>query len=394
MLDATAILGVKKMRNISMGLNSIFMNKLLVSLPIVILCFGIVSNALNTLIFAKKRMRSSPTLRFLLYLSIADIFVLIMAIIEILFKSDFSLGLRESSLFVCNIQKFLSYSSTYISSCLSMTVNICRALIISYVPTRFRRKRFGKKTVRFKKNILTKSFVDKTMILIVICVFLLNSHFIFLLKPSYAVAYNNQDFLRINDNKTNASKYEYDLFKCVPIGNSLYEAFLVHAWFWIDLFIFSIGPFASMSICSGIIIANLLRLNQDISNRLDSNSNRFKKRVYSRKLRKNTQISFMLISSNLYFLITMCLFWIWFLDANRHQKESFATHLKQSFIYTLLYSNNAFQILFYALFSSQYRREFCNLYGCKLICDELMLNSFVEGGQFVLDRSSKEPTIT
>ena len=248
-----------------------------------------------------------------------------------------------------------------------------------------------KKTVRFKKNILTKSFVDKTMILIVICVFLLNSHFIFFLKPSYAIAYN-QDYLNLNDTKMNMFKDDYDLFKCIPRRNSLYEAFLVHAWFWIDLFIFSIGPFASMAICSGIIIVNLQRLNS--SNRLDSNSNRFKKRVYSRKLRKNIQISLMLISSNLYFLITMSIFWIWFMDVNRHHQESFATHLKQSFIYTLLYSNNAFQILFYALFSSQYRREFCNLYGCKLICDELMLNSFVEGGQFVSDRSSKEPTIT
>ena len=360
---------------------------LLSYLPIIILCFGIVSNVINTFIFGKKCMRSSPTLRFLLYLSITDIFVLIMVLFEILFKSDYSLGLRESSLFVCNIQKFLSYSSTYISSCLSMTVNICRALIISYVPSRIRPKRFMKKNVRFKKNTLTKSFVDKTMIFIVICVFLLNSHFIFLLKPSYAVSYN-QDYLHLNDTKANASKYEYELFKCVPIGNSFYEAFLVHAWFWIDLFIFSIVPFASMSICSGIIIVNLLRLNQDFSNRLDSNSNKFKKRVYSRKLRKNIQISLMLISSNLYFLITMCLFWIWFMDGNRHHKESSATHLKQSFMYTLMFSNNAFQILFYALFSSQYRREFCYLSFCRLFCQDYYLESNFETTPYI------KPTIT
>jgi len=439
------------------------MNHLLTIIPIVILTFGIVGNAINTLIFAKKSMRSSPTLRFLLYLSMADLIVLIMGMSEILLKSDFSFGLRDSSLFVCNIQKFISYSSTYISSLLSVSLNVYRAKLISYVS--YRHRKMNKKRVRFKRTPYQRnSFIDCLTKFIIIFVFILNSHFIFLLKPSYIVSFddlNNVQKLAKSQNETKQKQvpfqfrkhprplldsfyanmlaaqrksqtvtvfrnrlntfdtvayswmtrsatvidggrrlqrlwavtttttstttntpenvtskanlkendYFYDVFKCLPKRNSFYEYFLIRAWIWIDICLFSLIPFISMTLCSIIIIVNLMRLNKIYSSRLALNTNTLTKSIYKRKLRNNVQISFMLIGSNVYFLITMCIFWIWFsILGNKNRSETFGTNVKQSFVYTLLYSNNAFGILFYSLFSTQYRKEIVRLYVCKFLC--------------------------
>jgi hypothetical protein len=88
------------------------------------------------------------------------------------------------------------------------------------------------------------------------------------------------------------------------------------------------------------------------------------KRIYSRKLRKNIQISLVLVSSNLYFLATMIIFWLWLLSDD-YQVVSFEGGLKQSFVYLLLYSNNASGILFYIFSSEQFRCEFLRIF-CKI----------------------------
>ena len=366
----------------------------LILVLISILIFGIVGNVISIFIFGKKKMRASPTLRFLLYLSVVDLFVLMMGISEILLKSGFSFGLRDSSLFVCNIQKFIGYSSTYISSLLSVAVNIYRAKKVSYL-FHLNTEINKTKRVRFKKTIdQTNSLVDSITKFVIIFVFLLNSHFIFLLKSSHVVYFEDDlKLLKLNETQINS----YDVFSCVPFQNSFYEKFLVHAWFWIDLLLYSLIPLISMTICSIIIIVNLMKLNRGYSTRLDLNSSSFTKRIYSRKLRKNIQISLILICSNGYFFITTVIFWTWFSIVDKEfLDENFGTYFKRSLVYTLLYSNNAFGILFYGLFSTQYRRHLIGLPGCNFFCREFMLSSSVQV-QLKENTSLKgaiDPTIT
>jgi hypothetical protein len=333
-------------------MNAIFLNRVLIFLPMLIFVFGIVGNGLNTLIFAKKHMRSSPTLRFLLYLSIADLIVLIMGTSEVLLKSDYSLGLRDSSLFVCNIQKFVSYSSTYVSSFLSIAFNVYTAKIISII-SQNNKIHCRKRQIRCHSI----SYVDLIAMLIVVLVVVFNSHFIFLLKPSYVISFDKT--LSFNQTQLNG----YPVFTCIPVRRSfLYEFFISHTWTWLDLMIFSVFPFASQSICSVIIVVKLKKIFQGYATRLDLISNYSTRRVYAATLRKNIQIYFMLFSSNLYFLFTMSVFWTWFiLEGSKRHEETFESNLKQSLVYTLLYSNNAFGIIFYGLFSRQYRREFAKL---------------------------------
>lgn len=70
---------------------------------IIILLIGLIGNMLNLIVFTKKRMRQEPTFRFLLYLSIFDILVLIFGIKDILIKQIYEIEIRTYSNFVCKV---------------------------------------------------------------------------------------------------------------------------------------------------------------------------------------------------------------------------------------------------------------------------------------------------
>jgi hypothetical protein len=224
--------------------------KLLSYIPLVVLAFGIIGYLINICIFAKKKMRSySSTFRFLMYLSITDLFVLLFGATEFIVKSDFSLNVKDSSLFSCNIQKFLIYTFTHISSCISIAVTIDRAKIISKIefnqianvsqalsPQIFSTpsNHKSKNNLWLCKSKCTR--VDCISIIIVLLSILLNSHFLIFLSKSSLIYIDENDYLRAW-NKFSMNKSMHHIFRCVPEKNSFYEFFLLHSWFWIDLFL-------------------------------------------------------------------------------------------------------------------------------------------------------------
>jgi hypothetical protein len=208
--------------------------------------------------------------------------------------------------------------------------------------------------------------VDCISIVIVLFSIVLNSHFLILLSKSSLVYVDENDYLSILNNRLYMNASTHHIGRCVPVKNFLYEFFLLHSWFWIDLCLMSILPFVTMVVCSAFIIVKLKTINRAYMARLvlSREQNVLVKRIYSRKLRKNIQISLVLVSSNLYFLATMIIFWLWFL-CDDYQVASFESGLKQSFVYLLLYSNNASGILFYIFSSEQFRCEFLRIF-CKI----------------------------
>jgi hypothetical protein len=58
----------------------------------------------------------------------------------------------------------------------------------------------------------------------------------------------------------------------------------------------------------------------------------------------------------------MVIFWLWFLFKSNIEKESVQSSLRQSFVYMLLYTNNAFDFVFYGMSSQKYRKEFRKLF--------------------------------
>ena len=359
-------------------------DKLISVIPsVLILIFGIIGNLTSILIFSRRKLRMMSTFRFLLYLSITDLFLLIFSAPEVMLKSDFSLELRDFSLFPCNIQKFIAYSTSYMSSLLSIAVSVDRAQIVS----RLAQFKIEKKdtdqtpantattntdaTKRNQKKVFwfhSKNFVvDAVVVSIVISSLLLNAHLIFLLKP-LTLAFVKHSFQQdatlnaFEEYASNFSASKYEIFVCIPEKDSLYENFVTHAWLWADLSIFSVIPFVCMSTCTILIIIKLKKIQSDYRQRLTrAHTSRFTKRIFHKKLKKNANISIMLVLTNLYFLFIMIIFWIWFWFSFKGI-ETLKKSLIQSYVYMLLYSNNSFGIIFYLIWSEHFRAEFKKLF--------------------------------
>ena len=337
--------------------------------------FGVIGNVINIVVFAQRRMRQTSTFRYLLYLSISDLFVVLFSATEVLIKSNLSHEIREFSIFPCNVQKFLTYSTNYVSSCLSIAVSIEKALIVSRISsdlfessqssqdkeesrTSFKAMRH-KCSTRSLVNRQRNSLVDRNAAAIVITIMLVNSHFIFLMKPTSIFRFHDQE--HEYGARENGSS-EYDIINCLPVKELFYDEFLVNIWSWVDFCLYSILPFSFMTVCSVIIIVKLKKINEIYVSLLGSSV--FNRAIYLKKLKRNFQASLMLVTTSSYFLFSMLIFWIWFF-CSRGRMESVESSPVQTLVYMLLYANNAFDILFYSMSSQKFRTELFNLLGAR-----------------------------
>ena len=89
-----------------------------------IIIIGIVGNMICIIIYGKKKIKKSLTIRFLLYLSITDLVILVLCAIESSVQYLFSFDLRALSLFTCRFDTFLTYFLTQTRNFLSMAITI------------------------------------------------------------------------------------------------------------------------------------------------------------------------------------------------------------------------------------------------------------------------------
>ena len=337
-------------------------NTMLSFVPIaVFIVFGIIGNVINVLIFSKRKMRHIATFRYLLYLSVSDLFVLLFTASDNLIKSNISLGFREYSLFPCNIHKFLAYSTSYVSSCLSIAVSIEKALVVSRISLdsldMSQSKNSCPSDVSSRKALLRRriTLVDRNVAILVVAMLLINIHFVFLIKPTSIFSSQDRDQHK-NGLEANGSSFE--IVYCMPAKELFYAEFLANAWIFLDICMYSLLPFSFMSVCSVIIIVKLKKVNKIYVSLMDSSV--FNRSIYLKKLKRNFETSLMLLSTSFYFLVTMVIFWICFFFY-KDRRESLENNLVHTLVYMLLYSNNAFGILFYALCSQKYRTLVFNL---------------------------------
>ena len=146
--------------------------------------------------------------------------------------------------------------------------------------------------------------------------------------------------------------------KCFAQSGSLYEKFLLNTWFWLDLSAYSLIPATGMIIFSLIIMLRMKKINKSYLQLLTDQNYQFNRRNYLKKIRKNRQIMLMLLNSNVYFIFTMVQFWIfvYFFKGTRSKYNDYH-HVIELYVYILVYSNNAFDFLFYSLSSEKYREE-------------------------------------
>jgi hypothetical protein len=129
------------------------------------------------------------------------------------------------------------------------------------------------------------------------------------------------------------------------------------------LSIYSLIPFAVITITSLIIIVKFKRMNQNYYEFVSSPNHFYNKSNYLRKIRKNRQTSLMLLNSNIYFFVSNLQYWIcFFVFSNQHGQNSELHKNYNSFSHIFLYTNNAFEFLIFSFSSQQHRKELYSLF--------------------------------
>lgn len=368
---------------------------------IILALIGIVGNLFSIVVFAC--MRHVSTFRFLLYLSIFDSLVLLVCTTEASVKFGLLFEIRHLNPMMCRLHSFLTYLLTQCSTNLLMVINLDRALLITskQLPlfnSSLRLKRrsttvasSSQRGVSFSSRatlhsssqvvehtqfdrcclIDSSTRVDVIVSVILITIALVNSHFLFLLD---------------------LSPTESDGFSsliCFPLNNQAYKSFIINVWTWIDFVIFGGIPLVGMSVCSFLIIAKLRENDRkyrsfllDPFKRKESSHRRGTEVVcmdptrqsnstsillmrgrqdeaYARRLKRNRTLLYLLLSTNIYFLLTSFPYFI--LSIIYMGKMSRHSTLDQNIAHLLLYSNNSLHFVFYGLSSEKYRQEFMRI---------------------------------
>lgn len=313
------------------------LNDLISTLLVAIIIIGIVGNVLNVLVFSRPKMRLLSTFRFLLYMSIFDLLILLTCATDAwtTFNHYFTFQIRHMSGFSCRFHVFLTYFFTQCGTNVLMLVNIDRAINLRIImQPRPHRAMF--KLCRINQ-------VDLVVLVLVVLVTLVNFHFIFLLQLN-------------NINGTDTSGGE---MICYPIDNELYLLFLRHIWTWIDFGLFGIFPFVGMTICSILIARALRHHTRRYSAPLFASSTQ-NRRLIEKRMQQTRQILLLLLLTTLYFLVTTLPYFVLSI-INQGEKES-NSELERTFVHLLLYSNNSLHFLFYGFSCDSYRKELIKLF--------------------------------
>ena len=408
----------------SLPTKPIFFRYVLISLLCIIISVGIFGNMLNLLIFSRKNMRQVSTFRFLLYISVSDLLVLLIGATQFLINAVFHFDMRSTSPVVCKLHTFLTYFFTHTSSVLLMVLSIERALIMcksnissmftaqnnannaktknpSHNPAetsvtidnieldnfkdqeqRLQPKSNPQMAAISHHKVYLKCFfmrrynnVDFTILITMSAIALLNLHYILFLSVNQkeddhmSSAYENMKLL----NELNLTKHinftsEFENKNaspsnnmCFPLRNTSYFKFIMHVWIWIDLIVYSAIPFIIMSGASVIILIMLKKRSFNYFNHIRHKNRRFY-RNFAERVKNEKQIIYILLVNNFYFLLTLLPYCIVFVIYRGSKKESETQKLIELFVYILLYTNNAFNFLLYGITSKNYRVKLKGLF--------------------------------
>ena len=100
---------------------------------------GLFGNSLNCAVFGKRKMRLITTFRYLFYLSIVDLAVILTGVVHLLVRELFQYDFRLYSNFSCRCHTFMTYLTTSASSIILMAISLDRAIHVkNLVPPRMK----------------------------------------------------------------------------------------------------------------------------------------------------------------------------------------------------------------------------------------------------------------
>ena len=331
--------------------------KLSILLSIIII-IGLFGNVINLIVFSHRSIKNNSTFKYLFYLALIDIFVLLIAGTDSLATYGHYFFIRLSSIFFCKIHTFLTYFLTHLSSMVLMVVSIDRAIIICEKKST-REETFGSMSTIANLNSNIGALFKNVSFVIFLLIFLLTCvdiHFILFLDLNISdlltneielVEFSNESL--INDNGS------FQSLMCFPLRDEKYNYFLTNIWNWIDTLIYSLIPFVVMSICAIIIIVEIKTKSKGfIKTCQTKNKAKSNKKICFKSKRRNQKLSLMLLINNIFFILCslpLCLNTIYY----NYKGENAETHSFRAYFHILAFSYNSFNFIFYYILSSKYQ---------------------------------------
>ena len=370
-----------------------------------IICIGLFGNILNLIVFSQKSMRKSSTFRFLIYLSIIDMLVLVICAMDSVLIYGFGFEIRLYSKLTCKLQSFFSYFLTQMSSIVLMCVSIERVLVVCNFSQ-------SASISNIKWSFFKKLRIEKVVTIVTLFLIAINIHYVYyfslsvfeenpnnqinLLKENKEgnndslkdVKFNmkkivyeksglrfynfiNEDLLHNidlniimnskieedNENKNISSREIFSVCYSLFSNSSKYDYFIKHIWIWIDALLYSVIPLFVMVLCSIIIFFDL----RQKSKRFFKISAKLNKSLIENRTKRNKQILYMLIATNIFFIVCSLPYCILSYKSNKSNKN---TKFSQTLfiVHILSYLNNSFNFVNFILFSQQYREIVLNWY--------------------------------
>ena len=336
-----------------------------------IIIIGLIANVINLIVFSRiKKMKKNTIFKYLFYLTLIDIGVLLIAATDSLTTFCFSFSLRLISNMSCKIHTFLTYFLTHMNSLILMIVSIDRVMIICQ-KNNTDRIRIQQQLDLYLKSKISSLFekVRNCVPYLILFLVIINLHFMILLTINKINHHDSNKTLFIENNKENfnifnTSKFNFEesfenrstyILMCYPLKNEKYYIFLLNIWVWIDSFIYSLIPFVVMTICSIIIISEIETKSKGFLKSCDNvNKKSQNHRICLKSKRRNRKLSIMLLVNNLFFILCSLPYRLNLIFYN-HDGEKDHTSTFQVYFYALPYLINSFNFIFYYIFSTEYR---------------------------------------
>ncbi|XP_053395950.1 neuromedin-U receptor 2-like [Mercenaria mercenaria] len=302
------------------------------SVPPMLLVLGTLGNLLTIVVLMRSKSRMSSTALYLSSLAVSDLLVLWTGLLRQWINYMFDVDVRHFSVAGCKIHVFLVYFATQCSSW----------LLVAVTSERF----IGVLLPHKVKQGCTTRIAIVTISIIVGSLMLLNVHWFYGMGASVTV-YNNITYQ----------------FKCSSIYDHYYD-FLGFEWPWIDLCIFSLGPFTILLIGNISIIVRVLVSKHKTRTRIAP----LNAGLGVNRSGKTSQLTVMLVLLNVVFFTCTIPISIYLIGEQEWLRTLETYHelailrLRWAVVNLFMYLNNAINFILYFLSGSRFRQEVKSLF--------------------------------
>lgn len=199
-----------------------------ITIPLIWVVVGTITNGLSLVVFSRKAMRHNSTFLYLNLMTLSDFVVIWVGSFRDFLAYKFHVFI--SGTLTCRLHVFTFFLCCQLSSWLLTAANLDRFVCVLSIP--------------MSKKWCNRKVASRIFFILLVMLALINVHFLFFLS--------SEDSSEPNIIDHNINPIVYPHCKTSP---GMYTHFYVNYYSWIDSFIFSFVPFIIMLICNiGLIV--------------------------------------------------------------------------------------------------------------------------------------------